>query len=236
MKYKNIICLAILILLTVAVIILPRAVSNGILFREKNVQYAIEGKNALTDEVFAEMFLNGDFDEDSIWHSSDKVYEGDTKQGLNKLFEKLFDDNAVLLTLMNDAEILFFEGSSLLTVSDDRPVALRLSSAELSCGNAHVYVAYEEKTATLIHLSYYSSFSNEADEKKETVIASEIIACAEKHYAEHLHLDDDNRYSHFSLDYVKEKGIWYCTAEIGLELIPKQEGDIVREERYNSYT
>lgn len=233
MNYKIIIRFVILILLTVALIILPRSVSNGILFKEESVQYITEGKITLTDDRFAEMYLNGGFGEDDIMYRSNKPNEEGTKQSLNKLFEKLFGNNAELLALMTDAKLLSFEGMDLFTVIDERPVGMRLSSAELSLGNAYVSVAYEEKTSTLIHMSYYSTFYSEADTKKETMLAGEVIDCGEKHYKEHLHLDSDRWYSHLSLDQVKEKGIWYCVAEIGLELIPKNEGEIVREERYN---
>ena len=58
MNYKIIIRFVTLMLLTAALIILPRSVSNGILFKEESVQYITEGKITLTDDRFAEMYLN----------------------------------------------------------------------------------------------------------------------------------------------------------------------------------
>lgn len=237
MNHKTVILFAILVLLTAAVIFIPRIISDGMLFDGKNAyrEYTMDSKITLTDDRFAEIYVNGGFNEDNIWYQPKNLDDKEADQGLNKLFEKLFGDNDELLALMTDAKLLSLEGNDLLTVSDDRPVGVRLSSAELSCGNAYVSVGYEEKTSTLVHLSYYSTFSDEAEIKKETMLASEIIACAEKHYKEHLHLDGDIQYSNLTLEQVKEKGSWCCIAEIGLKVLPKHEGNM-REEIYNSDT
>lgn len=137
---------------------------------------------------------------------------------------------------MTDAELLSFDGRSFLTDSDDRTIVVRFSSAELSFDNAHVTIVYEEKTSTLISLSYFATFKDDFDTKKETMRASEIMACAEKHFKEHLHLNSDGKYSDLFMEQVKENGIWYCAAEIGLKVVPRYEGEIREEKIYNSDT
>lgn len=234
MRYKAVIPFAILILLTAAVVFVPRAVSDGILFDGKSVEYTTDNKIALTDSRFAEIYVSGGFDEDNIGFPSNSPDEKEADQSLNKLFKKLFGDSAELLPLMTDARLLSFDGRGFLTVSDSRPVGVRLFSAELSCGNAYISIAYEEKTLTLIHLSYYSVFTDTADTKKETMLASEIMSCVEEHYKEHLRLDDDAVYSNLSLEQVTEKGNWCCILEIGLKVLPRYE--VNTEKIYNSDT
>lgn len=234
MKYKSLAFLFIIIVSTAAVILLPRNVSNRFLFDDSEVycEYTRASKPVLTDRQFTEMYLNREFDEDNIGYSSEDLSEEEIKENVRKLFEKVIDDNDELLSFIADAEIRSYGDRSILTVFDNCPVAVKFSSVDFRRGDTYLSLTYEEKTASLLYLSFYSMYTDTAYVKKGQTLATEIITCVEKHYTEHLLLDRNCWYSNLSVEESEKNGVWYCVAEIGLELIPKYEG-MIKEEKYN---
>ena len=196
LKKTCVFCL--LIALTVATVLLPRAVTErkqkSLLSKNTYWNYGGRGDIEYTSEKLAELF-NNSYTNTVIYYSDN--YDSQSSQG-QKLYEStetLFDEAfkydsyvcGYMKNLLSNSESYYMQ-KKVLTELNGRSVILDITEVDAKGTNLEFSFSFEENTNTLISFSFYYEKNAYKDETLAPIKALE--QAVEDYYAKQLNLSD----------------------------------------------
>ena len=212
---KKLLCAVLLFTVTVVTVMLPEVLSRYRIDRrtQKIYSYTLNTSNyiKLTSDAVARLFCNiSSFNgfttnpsSSVILNNSEYTQDG-ISDNINSLFETVFSNNTELCNYFKsviDNSIPNCTREYILTVYSDLPVALSIINVSYKSEFEYFDFSFEEKTGTLINLSYIS-FSEVMSNKYDTVLSeNDMQSALEKYCIQTLKLSKHN----FTLEAFKEK-------------------------------
>ena len=161
-KIKLISTLSLLILLTFCVVFLPYLINNqnenAILHKKTYWNYTARSNTELSSAQVIKLYQNYEVYFNFISSTDNPNTKRGIAEGAAQLFETVFESDEYLSEYMNkiltDGSLICFQ-NDVLTVIDNRPVALNLIKVIAETSNGSLEFIYEAKTKTLMAFSCY---------------------------------------------------------------------------------
>lgn len=245
-KIKNSVMLIFIVSITLCFVFLPRVISERKMITDSVMSWGYIGAKDLkiTNSQVAQMYINREFEDGGIIHSyidteSENLPSSQIK--LAEILNNVFGNDSVTFQRFNSAEqIPFCYTRNLLAVIDNHPVALKISDASVTNGDASLRLFYEEKTQTLFGISFESLYVDEDDLKYEVLLAADMISYVEQYFETQLKLDSECWTSDIETGYsgktVNGQKKWECYATITLNVSYGYSEYPVNEKMYRSDT
>lgn len=161
-KIKLISTLSLLILLTFCVVFLPYLINNqnenAILHKKTYWNYTARNNTEPSSAQVIKLYQNYEVHFNFISSTDNPNTKRGIAEGAAQLFETVFESDEYLSEYMNkiltDGSLICFQ-NDVLTVIDNRPVALNLIKVIAETSNGSLEFIYEAKTKTLMAFSCY---------------------------------------------------------------------------------
>lgn len=165
-KIKTIGILTVLMLLTLCFIFLPDFISNQnentLMNNKTNWNYTPDNNTEISSVQVIRLYQSRNFDCDFIYSTDESFDKSIIVEEAIQLFKTVFESDEYLGEYMDkilsDGNLTCFQ-KKVLTVMDNHPVALNLIKVIVATPNGSLEFMFENKTKTLLSLSYYLSSS-----------------------------------------------------------------------------
>lgn len=241
--FKKLLCVLLLFSVTALTVLFPELLSRyRTKVRSSKAEYfTINTNNSvkLTSHTVAKLLCkDSNYGGTSFNHTSGVILNNaeytqyKMSESINLMFERVFSENTELCKHFKniiDNSIPNTSRDYLLTVHYDRPVALSIINVSYKSGFEYLDFSFEEKTKTLISLSYVS-LSEVMSNKYDTVLSvSDMQDSLEKYCRDVLKIDDNNyifKNEKKNTAVAHENVIWFTLLSDEEKIIQEKEADI----------